>query len=192
MKLYFAGPLFTTAERIFNAAVVYHLRLYGHEVFLPQEHPQKPGEVTAHGIFTKEVDAMRVAEGIVVCADGLDPDSGSSWELGNCWRDKLSVVFRSDFRDADDGFPPCNLMLVQSANTFVNCKWKSVDQIAEAIDSALRALYQSGAIPKGRSPVNKQRKSHVRSHPVTVRGDCGARCRDRRARRERITHSTRS
>jgi nucleoside 2-deoxyribosyltransferase len=149
MKLYFAAPLFTTAERDFNAEVVRILRLLGHEIFLPQEHPQKPGETTAAGIFGKEVDAIRDAEGIVVCADGPDPDSGSSWELGNAWRDKLSVVFRTDFRDADDGFPPCNLMLVQSANTFINCKWKSCSQIAEAIDSAFRALYDGGAIPKG-------------------------------------------
>jgi nucleoside 2-deoxyribosyltransferase len=149
MKLYFAGPLFTTAERIFNAAVVYQLRSRGHEVFLPQEHPQTPETTSAAGIFNKEVEAIRDGDAIVVCADGPDPDSGTAWELGNAWRDKLSVVFRTDIRDEDDGFPPCNLMLVQSANTFINCKWKSVDEVGEAIDAELRALYDSGAIPKG-------------------------------------------
>jgi nucleoside 2-deoxyribosyltransferase len=148
VKLYYAGPLFTTADRDFNRRVVSHLRLYGHGVFLPQELEQV--ETKADAIFSTEVEeGMRNAEAIVVNADGSDPDSGTSWELGNCWRDKLSVVFRTDIRDIDDGFPPFNLMLAQSANTVLNCKWKSADQCAETIDAALRALYDSGAIPKG-------------------------------------------
>lgn len=148
MRIYYAAPLFTTAERDFNAAIAEQLRLRGHTVFLPQEVEQI--KTTGDAIFDAEVnEGMRNAEAIVVNADGPDPDSGTSWELGNCWRDKLSVVFRTDIRDIDDGFPPFNLMLAQSANTVVNCKWKSVDEIAEAIDAALRALYESGAIPKG-------------------------------------------
>ena len=35
MKLYFAGPLFTTAERAWNAEVTAALRAAGHEIFLP-------------------------------------------------------------------------------------------------------------------------------------------------------------
>ena len=42
MKLYFAGPLFTTPERTWNAEVCAALRAAGHEVFLPQE--QEPGK----------------------------------------------------------------------------------------------------------------------------------------------------
>lgn len=149
MKLYYAGPLFTTAERDFNLNVAEALRALGHEVFLPQELPQTPERITATGIFTEEVKAIDACDAIVVCADGPDPDSGTSWELGNSWRDKLSVVFRTDIRDIDDGFPPCNLMLTQSCNRFVNCKWMSSGQCAAAIDENLTALYSEGAIPKG-------------------------------------------
>jgi len=147
MRLYYAGPLFTTAERMFNTAVVDHLRLYGHIVFLPQELEQVATKAPA--IFQAEVAAMANADAIVICADGPDPDSGTSWEPGNTWRTKLTVAFRTDIRDVDDGFPPFNLMLTESVNTVVNCKWKSADQTAEAIDAALRALYDSGALPKG-------------------------------------------
>jgi nucleoside 2-deoxyribosyltransferase len=147
MKIYFAGPLFSTAERDFNAAVVTILRERGHEVFLPQEIEQK--NTTAAAIFGAEVAAISAAEAIVVNADGPDPDSGASWELGNAWRDKLSVVFRTDFRDIDDGFPPLNLMLTQSANVVLNCKWKTSAEVADAIDKALVGLYETGAIPKG-------------------------------------------
>lgn len=147
MKVYFAGPLFSTAERDFNAAVVTILRERGHEVFLPQEIEQK--DTTAAAIFGAEVAAIRDAEAIVVNADGPDPDSGASWELGNAWRDKLSVVFRTDFRDINDGFPPLNLMLTQSANVVLDGKWKTAAEVADAIDKALIALYENGAIPKG-------------------------------------------
>jgi hypothetical protein len=37
MKLYFAGPLFTTPERTWNAEVTSALRAAGHGVFLPQD-----------------------------------------------------------------------------------------------------------------------------------------------------------
>ena len=147
MKIYFAGPLFTTAERDFNAAVVAILRDCGHEVFLPQEIEQK--DTTAAAIFSAEVAAISNAEAIVVNADGPDPDSGTSWELGNAWRDKLSVVFRTDFRDINDGFPPLNLMLTQSANVVLDGKWKTADEVAFAIDMALHSLYETGAISKG-------------------------------------------
>jgi hypothetical protein len=50
MKLYFAGPLFTTAERVWNAEVTAALRAAGREVLLPQE--REPGE-DARGIFAK-------------------------------------------------------------------------------------------------------------------------------------------
>jgi nucleoside 2-deoxyribosyltransferase len=45
MKLYFAGPLFTTPERTWNAEVTAALRAAGHEVFLPQEN--EPGKDAA-------------------------------------------------------------------------------------------------------------------------------------------------
>ena len=146
MKIYFAGPLFTTAERDFNKMVADHLRLYGHEVFLPQEIEQ--AETTADAIFNAEVKAMKWCDAIVANMDGSDPDSGTCWEVGNCWREKLSVVFRTDIRD-EEPFGPFNLMMHRAANTVINCKWKSADQVGEAIDTALRALYDSGAIPKG-------------------------------------------
>jgi nucleoside 2-deoxyribosyltransferase len=139
--------LFSTAERDFNAAVVAVLRERGHEVFLPQEIEQK--NTTAAIIFQAEINAIRDSEAVVVNADGPDPDSGASWELGFAWRDKLSVVFRTDFRDIDDGFPPLNLMLTQSANVVLDGKWKTAAEVADAIDTALVTLYETGAVPKG-------------------------------------------
>jgi nucleoside 2-deoxyribosyltransferase len=79
MKLYFAGPLFTAAERTWNAEVTAALRAAGHEVFLPQE--QEPG-MDGAGIFARDVGGIDWADGLVAIMDGPDPDSGTSWEVG--------------------------------------------------------------------------------------------------------------
>jgi nucleoside 2-deoxyribosyltransferase len=47
-KIYMAGPLFTTAERDFNAALAAQLRAAGHEIW-PQESEQR--DATALSIF---------------------------------------------------------------------------------------------------------------------------------------------
>ena len=148
MKIYFAGPLFTLGERMFNTAVVEHLRLLGHEVFLPQEIEQ--AATTDQTIFDAEVKAMRWCDAIVANMDGPDPDSGTCWEVGNVWRDKLSIVYRTDIRD-EEPFGPFNLMLHRAANVTLNLKWRTAPECAEAIDIALRDLYDTGAIPKGAS-----------------------------------------
>jgi nucleoside 2-deoxyribosyltransferase len=147
MKIYFAGPLFTTAERDFNAAVVVLLRAKGHEVFLPQETEQR--DATSGSIFTGDVDGVKWCEVIVANMDGADPDSGTCFEVGESWRTKLSVLYRTDIREEGPPFGPYNLMLHQAANTVVNCKWFTVPEVAAAIDKALVDLYETGAIPKG-------------------------------------------
>ena len=147
MKIYFAGPLFTTAERDFNAAVVAILRDRGHEVFLPQETEQR--DATSGSIFKSDVDGIKWCEVIVANMDGADPDSGTCFEVGEAWRTKLSVLYRTDIREEGPPFGPYNLMLHQAANIVVNCKWFTVSEVADAIDKALAGLYETGAIPKG-------------------------------------------
>jgi nucleoside 2-deoxyribosyltransferase len=79
LKLYFAGPLFTTPERNWNASVTDALRAAGHQVFLPQE--KEPGKDAA-GIFAADVTGIDWADTLVAVMDGPDPDSGTSWEVG--------------------------------------------------------------------------------------------------------------
>ena len=62
VKLYFAGPLFTTPERTWNAEICAALRAAGHEVFLPQE--QEPGK-DGPGIFATDVGGIEWADGLV-------------------------------------------------------------------------------------------------------------------------------
>jgi nucleoside 2-deoxyribosyltransferase len=96
MRLYFAAPLFTAAERTWNAAVTESLRSAGHEVFLPQE--QEPGR-DGPGIFATDVAGIDWAEALVAIVDGPDPDSGTAWEVGYGYAvAKPIVLVRTDIR----------------------------------------------------------------------------------------------
>jgi nucleoside 2-deoxyribosyltransferase len=104
MKLYFAGPFFTTPERTWNAEVTAALRAAGHEVFLPQEN--EPGKDAA-GIFAADKAGIDRADGLVAIMDGPAPDSGTCWEVGYAFGTKKSIVLvRTDFRAMAGGHDP--------------------------------------------------------------------------------------
>ena len=140
MKLYLAGPLFTTPERDWNAALAARLDAAGHEVFLPQAHPAP--ETTAAAIFRKDLAGLDWAEGVVAIMDGPDPDSGTSWECGYAYATRKPVVlFRSDFRRSGDaGGMAFNAMLIGAADVHIEIDLASVDVAAKAILKALAGL----------------------------------------------------
>ena len=87
MRIYLAGPLFTTAEREFNGALAALLRAAEHEVFLPQEQEQR--ETTSRTIFQSDVAGIEWCEGVVAnmarCCRrlSLDDHGGSeAWRSG--------------------------------------------------------------------------------------------------------------
>jgi nucleoside 2-deoxyribosyltransferase len=138
MKLYFAGPLFTTAERAWNAEVVAVLREAGHEIFLPQE--QEPGKDAA-GIFAVDVGGMDWADGVVAIMDGSDPDSGTCWEVGYTYgRGKPIVLVRTDFRDLAGRSGTYNPMMAESATIRLDMPAASTIEVIAAILEALSAI----------------------------------------------------
>jgi nucleoside 2-deoxyribosyltransferase len=143
VKIYLAGPLFTTPEREFNVQLATRLRAAGHDVFLPQEHPAS--ERTGKAIFRKDLEGLDWADGVVAIMDGADPDSGTCWECGYAYaRNKPVVLFRSDFRgsgDADD--IPYNAMLIGAADAHIELRLGTVDEAATAIDAELVRLTPS-------------------------------------------------
>lgn len=143
MKVYLAGPLFTTPEREFNTQLAIRLRAAGHEVWVPQENPAS--DWTGEAIFRKDLAGLDWAEGVVAIMDGADPDSGTCWECGYAYaRKKPVVLFRSDLRGSGDAADiPYNAMLIGAADARIDLRLGSIDEAAEAIDAALRRL--SGA-----------------------------------------------
>ncbi|MEO7230786.1 MAG: nucleoside 2-deoxyribosyltransferase [Candidatus Limnocylindrales bacterium] len=140
MKIYLAGPLFTTPERDWNSALASRLRAGGHEVFLPQENPA--AERTGSAIFQKDLAGLDWADAVVAIMDGADPDSGACWECGYAFaRRKPVVLFRSDFRGSGDANDiPYNAMLIGAADVHIELGLASLDTANAAILDALAAL----------------------------------------------------
>jgi nucleoside 2-deoxyribosyltransferase len=139
MRIYLAGPLFTTAEREFNLRLTQRLRQAGHEVFLPQESEQRT--MTEKAIFAGDVAGIDWAEVVVANMDGPDPDSGTCWECGYAYKRKPIIVFRTDFRAADEpGKAPYNLMLTESATARLDLAFADLERVAQCVDEALRSL----------------------------------------------------
>lgn len=116
MRIYLAGPLFTAAERRFNAALASALTASGHEVWLPQE--REPRERTAEAVFGMDVAGVDWCRVVLANFDGPDIDSGTAWECGYAHAaGKCVIGYRTDMRAADDGgLAPVNIMLAASAS----------------------------------------------------------------------------
>ena len=137
MRLYFAGPLFSAAERAWNAQLAAALGGAGHEVFLPQD--QEPG-MDAAGIFGTDVGGIDWAEALVAIMDGPDPDAGTAWEVGYAYGKKPIVLVRTDFRTTAGGSGPYNPMLTQSATVRLDLPFAPMTRIVAEVIDALRRL----------------------------------------------------
>jgi nucleoside 2-deoxyribosyltransferase len=122
--IYFAGPLFTQAERIWNRKLTETiLKKSGTiEIFLPQEETKKA--ITENGVDFKKIQEICL-KGIDVCdhvlaiLDGSDSDSGTCFECGYGYAlGKKIIGVRTDIRTTgeDQGL---NAMLNQSCSSVV-------------------------------------------------------------------------
>jgi nucleoside 2-deoxyribosyltransferase len=142
MKIYLAGPLFSTGERDFNTRLANALRARKHEVWLPQESEQL--SMNPRQIFEEDVRGIDWSEVVVANMDGPDPDSGTCWECGYAYGKKRIILFRTDFRTnseirdaAERETVPYNLMLTESADARFELPFKTIEDIAFEIDRAL-------------------------------------------------------
>ncbi len=123
MRIYLAAPLFSLAERNFNASVCDYLESMGHDVFLPQ----RDVTVKDHSdIFMRDLGALNKMEVMVVVLDGADHDSGTSWEAGFAYCKQVPyVAIRTDFRNrGDDAWG--NIMLTRSCHQVIRCETMEV------------------------------------------------------------------
>lgn len=137
MRLYFAGPLFSAAERDWNEELAAALRKGGHEVFLPQE--QEPGK-DAPGIFSTDVGGIDWADALVAIMDGPDPDSGTAWECGYAFGKKPIVLVRTDIRTQTGSVGPYNPMLAESAAIRLDLAFAPMARIVAEVLDALRRV----------------------------------------------------
>lgn len=137
MKLYFAAPLFSAAERAWNAELAAAVRDAGHEVFLPQE--REPGK-DSPGIFATDVGGIDWAEGLVAIMDGPDPDSGTAWECGYAYGKKPVIVVRTDFREHAGRSGPYNPMVRESATLVLDLPLAPMAHVIRSVLEAIEAV----------------------------------------------------
>jgi len=137
MKLYFAAPLFSAAERAWNAELAAAVRDAGHEVFLPQE--QEPG-MDSPGIFATDVGGIDWAEGLVAIMDGPDPDAGTAWECGYAYAKKPVIVVRTDFRERAGRSGPYNPMVRESATLVLDLPLAPMAHVIRSVLEAIEAV----------------------------------------------------
>lgn len=116
MRIYFAGPLFSEAEKNFNMKLAGQLESAGFSVFLPQrdgvERDKPPyGKMTdddrRKAVFEIDRDEILKADIFLFILDGRVPDEGASLELGIAYAqkyltktDKILVGLHTDSRAA--------------------------------------------------------------------------------------------
>ena len=159
MQIYFAGPLFTQAERSWNLHLASLIERAGHTVFLPQTEVQAIASLDADTIFRIDVDGVRAADAIVAIVDGADPDSGTSFECGLAYALGIPIVIvRTDFRAGGDALPgqklgTINLMLSQAATAIV----AEIDPIATIELVAGRIVASLAGLPTSLTQVERLR-----------------------------------
>lgn len=114
--MYFAGPLFSEAERAFNLRLTERLERLGFSVFLPQRdgaerdkppYDQMTREERRHAIFTLDKTMLMSADIFLFVLDGRVPDEGACVELGIAYcqkelqrPDKSLIGLQTDTRAA--------------------------------------------------------------------------------------------
>lgn len=97
MKIYFAGPLFSEAEKQFNDSLTHQLESLGFQVFLPQrdgaerdkkKYMKMEPEERRKAIFEKDRDEILDADIFLFILDGRVPDEGACVELGIAYAQK--------------------------------------------------------------------------------------------------------
>lgn len=148
MRIYFAGPLFSQAERSWNASIAGALARAGHEVFLPQTEIEQLDALEAEAIFRLDVEGVRSSDLVVAVLDGADPDSGTSFECGLAFALGIPIVtVRTDFRAGGDALPgqrvpTINLMLSQAsaAEVLLPSPTATPEEVSGAILGAIDRL----------------------------------------------------
>ena len=137
--IYFAGPLFTAAERQFNRDLSARLAdSLGKRIFLPQD--ECAGLTNPADIFRRCREGVRSCDMVLAIVDGIDADSGTAWEMGYATGlGRPVVALRTDFRQTgEDG--GMNLMLSRGCDALVTVSCLEHGDMGELIDALLPVL----------------------------------------------------
>jgi nucleoside 2-deoxyribosyltransferase len=132
LTLYYAGPLFTDAERLWNAtnATALRAQLPQWTVLMPQEFCATfdtggSGKPDFGQVYNSCISHLTQATVVLAILDGADADSGTCFEMGYAAARNIPLIgLRTDWRPAEDGAGNCMLtrscrLVVKSINEAV-------------------------------------------------------------------------
>lgn len=102
-KIYIAGPLFNTHERMYLEQIAAALEELGFETFLPHRDAGILGALSVIGerqrLFRDDMEALGACDIVVALLTGADHDSGTCGELGYAYaKGKLCIGISDDVR----------------------------------------------------------------------------------------------
>lgn len=137
-RVYLAAPLFSDAERTYNASLASLLEKNLFDVHLPQEagdDTDMRGKCAQERIFSENKKGIEEADVVVAVIDGADADSGTAWEMGYAYAmNKPVIAIRTDFRRVGRN-EHVNLMLEESATVVTDTQ-----QLLAALHSPMSGL----------------------------------------------------
>lgn len=140
--LYFAGPLFSMAERQFNARLASLLeeQLHGWSILLPQEACSSAIKAGApwKAVYDICCAGIEQCSAVVAVLEGSDADSGTCVELGYARGLGRTIIgVRTDSRLSEDR--GLNVMVANVCDAIVSCDaWAEVEELAARVAEAVR------------------------------------------------------
>ena len=142
--IYFAGPLFTQAEQMWNLRLAEIIKTKGKdiEIFLPQQEGKKAitnGIPDFSKIFRICIEGIDTSDIVVAILDGSDSDSGTCFECGYAFsKGKPIIGVRTDIRGGEDN--GLNAMLNHSCNSVVH--YVSGEDIGKDMEKLARLIIE--------------------------------------------------
>lgn len=134
VKIYFAAPLFTNAELLYNEDLKKKIEALGVEVLFPQEFCLNISSPNV--IFSRCRDNVDKADFVVAMLDGTQVDDGTAWEIAYAYAKGKSVVgLRTDSRQSGDckGATTVNCMIHCSCMSIVYSEKRLLEEIEKIL-----------------------------------------------------------
>lgn len=144
--IYFAAPLFTQGEWIWNKLITEGLISKGFKINLPQERaiPMLTGTEVydPNELFIDNISKIKESDLIVAVFDQADPDSGTCWECGFAFNQNIPIIgIRTDLRrNGDDPSASTNLMLSKSCKVLIELPFEERDNVNWVINEITLAV----------------------------------------------------
>ena len=149
--VYWAAPLFTQAERVWNRRCAENLRARGYSVILPQDEAKRfmtPEGPNFEGIAEQCYRNSLECKVMIVVLDGPDSDSGASIEAGLKIGTRRAlntggavIGLRTDFRKSENRDLNAMFQLLDDIVRFPSID-EDVESLGEQVDKAITAKIQ--------------------------------------------------